>query len=68
MPAPFALARLVRPGGRAANVGVHGVGQRSTWRSAWIKDVTTTTWARRHEHDSEVHAVDRRGEKKTFGT
>ena len=43
-PAAFELCtRLVRPGGRVANVGVHGAPATLHLESLWIKDVTITT-------------------------
>ena len=38
-----ALTELVRPGGRVANVGVHGAPATLHLESLWIKDITVTT-------------------------
>src|SRR5207342_390189 len=44
IPETFELcARLVRPGGRVANVGVHGKPAALHLEDLWIKDVTITT-------------------------
>lgn len=44
VPATFELcASLVRPGGRVANVGVHGTPATLHLESLWIRDVTITT-------------------------
>ena len=44
VPETFELcARLVRPGGRVANVGVHGKPATLHLEDLWIKDVTITT-------------------------
>jgi len=44
VPATFELAaELVRPGGRVANVGVHGHPATLHLESLWIRDVTITT-------------------------
>ncbi len=44
VPATFELcAELVRPGGRVANVGVHGAPATLHLESLWIRDVTITT-------------------------
>ncbi len=44
VPATFELCtRLVRPGGRVANVGVHGEPATLHLEDLWIKDVTITT-------------------------
>ena len=44
MPATFELCtELVRPGGRVANVGVHGHPATLHLEKLWIKDVTITT-------------------------
>lgn len=44
VPATFELAaRLVRPGGRVANVGVHGEPATLHLEDLWIRDVTITT-------------------------
>jgi alcohol dehydrogenase len=44
LPETFELcARLVRPGGRIANIGVHGVPATLHLEELWIKDVTITT-------------------------
>lgn len=44
VPATFELAaRLVRPGGRVANVGVHGEPATLHLEELWIRDVTITT-------------------------
>jgi alcohol dehydrogenase len=44
VPATFELcARLVRPGGRVANVGVHGEPSTLHLEDLWIRDVTITT-------------------------
>ncbi len=44
LPETFELcARLVRPGGRVANVGVHGKPATLHLEDLWIKDVTITT-------------------------
>jgi alcohol dehydrogenase len=44
VPATFELAaELIRPGGRVANVGVHGEPASLHLESMWIKDVTITT-------------------------
>ena len=44
LPATFDMAvALVRPGGRVANVGVHGKPTTLHLEELWIKDVTITT-------------------------
>ena len=44
VPATFELAvKLVRPGGRIANVGVHGAPATLDLEDLWIKDITITT-------------------------
>ena len=44
LPATFELAvRLVRPGGRIANVGVHGAPAALHLEDQWIRDLTITT-------------------------
>jgi alcohol dehydrogenase len=44
LPATFDLAvDLVRPGGRVANIGVHGKPTTLHLEDLWIKDVTITT-------------------------
>jgi alcohol dehydrogenase len=44
VPATFELcAEIVRPGGRVANVGVHGTAATLHLESLWIKNVTITT-------------------------
>jgi alcohol dehydrogenase len=44
VPASFELCtRLVRPGGRVANIGVHGKPATLHLESLWIRDVTVTT-------------------------
>ena len=44
MPATFELAaRLVRPGGHIANIGVHGEPATLHLEKLWIRDVTITT-------------------------
>ncbi|GAA1421665.1 zinc-dependent alcohol dehydrogenase family protein [Streptomyces thermospinosisporus] len=44
VPATFELCtRMVRPGGRVANVGVHGAPATLHLESLWIKNVTVTT-------------------------
>ena len=44
MPATFELCtELVRPGGRVANIGVHGQPATLHLESLWIKDITITT-------------------------
>jgi alcohol dehydrogenase len=44
VPATFELAaELVRPGGRVANIGVHGEPVTLHLETLWIKDVTITT-------------------------
>lgn len=44
IPATFELAtRLIRPGGRVANIGVHGEPATLHLEELWIKDVTITT-------------------------
>jgi alcohol dehydrogenase len=44
LPETFELCtRLVRPGGRLANIGVHGASARLHLEDLWIKDVTITT-------------------------
>jgi alcohol dehydrogenase len=44
VPATFELAAaLARPGGRIANVGVHGVPVQLHLEELWIKNVTITT-------------------------
>ena len=44
IPATFELCtRLVRPGGRIANIGVHGAPATLHLENLWIKDVTITT-------------------------
>jgi alcohol dehydrogenase len=44
VPATFELAvKLVRPGGRIANIGVHGAPATLDLEDLWIKDITITT-------------------------
>jgi alcohol dehydrogenase len=44
VPATFELCtQLVRPGGRVANIGVHGAPATLHLESLWIKDITITT-------------------------
>ena len=44
MPASFELCTdLVRPGGRVANIGVHGAPATLHLERLWIRDVTITT-------------------------
>src|SRR3954469_10968870 len=44
VPATFELAtELIRPGGRVANIGVHGTPATLHLETLWIKDVTITT-------------------------
>ena len=44
MPSTFELAAsLIRPGGRVANIGVHGEPATLHLEELWIKDVTITT-------------------------
>jgi alcohol dehydrogenase len=44
VPATFELcAKLIRPGGRVANIGVHGESATLHLEELWIKDVTITT-------------------------
>ena len=44
MPATFELAdKLVRPGGRIANIGVHGEPAVLHLEDQWIRDITITT-------------------------
>jgi len=44
VPATFELAvKLVRPGGRIANVGVHGAPAMLDLEEQWIRDITITT-------------------------
>ena len=44
IPATFELAvKLVRPGGRIANVGVHGAPATLDLQDQWIRDITITT-------------------------
>ena len=44
LPATFELAvKLVRPGGRIANVGVHGAPVTLDLQDQWIRDITITT-------------------------
>jgi len=44
VPATFELCtRLVRPGGRVANIGVHGAPATLHLESLWIRDITITT-------------------------
>ena len=44
MPATFELCtELVRPGGRVANIGVHGAPATLHLESLWIRDITITT-------------------------
>lgn len=44
LPGSFELCtRLVRPGGRVANIGVHGAPATLHLESLWIKDITITT-------------------------
>lgn len=44
LPETFELCtRLVRPGGRIANIGVHGAPATLHLEELWIKDVTITT-------------------------
>ena len=44
MPATFELAtELIRPGGRVANIGVHGTPATLHLEELWIKNVTITT-------------------------
>jgi len=49
VPDTFALAaRLVRPGGHVANIGVHGKPVTLHLEDLWIRDVTITTRPGRH--------------------
>jgi alcohol dehydrogenase len=44
LPATFEMAvKLIRPGGRIANVGVHGAPATLDLGNVWIKDITITT-------------------------
>ena len=44
LPATFELAvELVRPGGRIANIGVHGAPATLHLEEQWIRDITITT-------------------------
>lgn len=44
VPATFELAaELIRPGGRLANIGVHGKAASLHLEKLWIRDVTITT-------------------------
>jgi alcohol dehydrogenase len=44
VPATFELATaLIRPGGRVANIGVHGKPATLHLEDLWIKDITVTT-------------------------
>jgi alcohol dehydrogenase len=44
IPATFELAaELIRPGGRVANIGVHGAPATLHLETLWIRDVTITT-------------------------
>lgn len=44
VPASFELCTsLVRPGGRVANIGVHGTSATLHLESLWIRDITITT-------------------------
>ena len=59
VPETFELcAELIRPGGRVANVGVHGHPATLHLERLWIRDVTITTGTRGHLHDTEADAPD----------
>ena len=62
VPETFELcAELVRPGGRVANVGVHGHPATLHLEKLWIRDVTDHDRSRRHVHDAAAAEADRRG-------
>ena len=57
VPETFELCtELIRPGGRVANVGVHGHAATLHLEKLWIRDVTITTGPRRHVHDAAAPA------------
>ena len=61
MPETFELCtELIRPGGRVANVGVHGHPATLHLEKLWIRDVTDDDRARGHVHDPAAPAADRR--------
>ena len=62
VPETFELCtELIRPGGRVANVGVHGHSVTLHLEKLWIRDVTDHDGSRRHVHDAEAPQADRRG-------
>ncbi len=62
VPETFELAAdLIRPGGRVANIGVHGKAAHLHLEKLWIRDVTITTGSRRHLQHSPADAADSSG-------
>ena len=60
VPATFELAaELIRPGGRLANIGVHGKPASLHLEKLWIRDVSDHHWARRHVQHPAVDEADR---------
>ena len=60
VPETFELCtELIRPGGRVANVGVHGKCATLHLEKLWIRDVTDHDRSRRHAHDAEAAEADR---------
>ena len=60
VPETFELCtELIRPGGRVANVGVHGKCATLHLEKLWIRDVADHHGPRRHEHDAEAAQADR---------
>ena len=61
VPETFELCtELIRPGGRVANVGVHGCAATLHLERLWIRDVPDHDRPRRHLHDSQAAEADRR--------
>ena len=61
VPETFELcAELIRPGGRLANVGVHGACATLHLEKLWIRDVLITTGLVDTTYDAEADAADRR--------
>ena len=68
VPETFELCtELVRPGGRIANVGVHGHPATLHLEKLWIKDVTITTGLVDTQHDAQAAAADRRRQTRPDG-
>ena len=62
VPETFELCtELIRPGGRVANIGVHGHAAALHLETLWIRDVTITTGLVDTDDDAEAPEADRRG-------